>query len=204
MPGAARGRRRCRDSWAFIVGSASRASSVVADHPTTPNKHRRCAPALPVGRSADAHAATRAVRLRLAGRRRAGGPARLRLARLYHPDTSCECPSRPRARASRSRSLRAPDAAFPLVLLCFFLSGLAGLVYETAWTREFAFVFGTSNLAVATVLAAYMAGLASGAAVAARLASRVQRPLLVYALLELGIGVAALAVPAAAPRGSCR
>jgi len=87
------------------------------------------------------------------------------------------------------------DATFPLLLLCFFLSGLAGLVYETAWTREFAFVFGTSNLAVATVLAAYMGGLAAGAAAAARFAYRVRRPVLVYGLLEFGIGVSALAVP---------
>jgi spermidine synthase len=89
------------------------------------------------------------------------------------------------------------DPIFPLLLLCFFLSGLAGLVYETAWTREFAFVFGTSSLAVATVLAAYMAGLAAGAAVAARFAHRVRRPVLAYGLLELGIGLAALAVPLA-------
>jgi spermidine synthase len=89
------------------------------------------------------------------------------------------------------------DATFPLVLLCFFLSGLAGLIYETAWTREFTFVFGTSSLAVATVLAAYMAGLAAGAAVAARFAHRVRRPVLAYGLLELGIGLAALAVPLA-------
>ena len=47
--------------------------------------------------------------------------------------------------------------SFALLLLCFFLSGLAALIYETAWTREFSFVFGTSNLAIATVLAAYMA-----------------------------------------------
>ena len=89
------------------------------------------------------------------------------------------------------------DSSFPLLLLCFFLSGLAGLVYETAWTREFAFVFGTSNLAVATVLAAYMAGLASGAALAARFAHRVRRPVLAYGLLELGVGLTALAVPLA-------
>jgi len=89
------------------------------------------------------------------------------------------------------------DARFPLLLLCFFLSGLAGLVYETAWTREFTFVFGTSNLAVATVLAAYMAGLAAGAALAARFAHRVRRPVLAYGLLELGIGLTALAVPLA-------
>jgi spermidine synthase len=82
-----------------------------------------------------------------------------------------------------------------LLLACFFLSGLAALVYQTAWTREFAFVFGTSDLAVATVLAAYMGGLAAGAAVAGRLIRRIRRPLLAYGLLELGIALAALAVP---------
>lgn len=85
--------------------------------------------------------------------------------------------------------------SFTLLLICFFLSGLAGLIYQTAWTREFAFVFGTSNLAVATVLAAYMAGLAAGAAVAARFAHRITRPLLTYGLLELGVGLSALGVP---------
>ena len=50
------------------------------------------------------------------------------------------------------------EGTFPLLLACFLLSGLAALVYETAWTREFAAVFGTSNLAVATVLAAYWGG----------------------------------------------
>jgi spermidine synthase len=89
------------------------------------------------------------------------------------------------------------DASFPLLLACFFLSGVAGLVYETAWTHEFAFVFGTSELAVATVLAAYMGGLAAGAALAGRFAHRVRRPILAYGLLELGIGLGALAVPAA-------
>ena len=84
---------------------------------------------------------------------------------------------------------------FGLLLLCFFLSGVAALVYQTAWTRLFAFVFGTSELAVASVLAAYMGGLALGAAVAGRLAPRIRRPVLVYGMLELAIGLAALAVP---------
>lgn len=84
---------------------------------------------------------------------------------------------------------------FFLLLLCFFLSGLAALIYQTAWTQQFAFVFGTSELAVATVLAAYMAGLALGAEVAARFALGIRRPVLVYAVLELAIGLSALAVP---------
>src|ERR1700752_1699757 len=87
------------------------------------------------------------------------------------------------------------DRSFALLLLCFFLSGLAALIYETAWTREFAFVFGTSELAVVAVLAAYMGGLALGAALAARWAPRIRRPVLAYGLLELGIALWAIALP---------
>ena len=86
---------------------------------------------------------------------------------------------------------------FALLLACFFLSGFSALLYETAWTREFAFVFGTSELAVVAVLAAYMGGLALGAALAARLAPRVRRPVLAYGVLELGIALWALALPSA-------
>jgi spermidine synthase len=87
------------------------------------------------------------------------------------------------------------DLRFLLVLLCFLASGFAGLLYETAWTREFSFVFGTSNLAVATVLAAYMAGLSLGATLAGRFLHHIRRPVLVYGLLELAIAGSALAVP---------
>ncbi len=87
------------------------------------------------------------------------------------------------------------DRSYLLVALCFALSGYAALIYETAWTREFAFVFGTSELAVATVLAAYMGGLAAGAVVGGRLADRITRPLLAYGILELGVAVFALLVP---------
>ena len=79
--------------------------------------------------------------------------------------------------------------------MCFFLSGFAALLYETAWTRELAFLFGTSEIAMAAVLAAYMGGLALGAAAAARFAPRIRRPILVYAVLELLIALAALALP---------
>ncbi len=85
--------------------------------------------------------------------------------------------------------------SFPILLGCFFLSGFAGLIYETAWTQQFTLVFGTSELAVATVLGAYMAGLALGAAIAARYSNSIRRPLWLYAVLELGICVTALMVP---------
>lgn len=87
------------------------------------------------------------------------------------------------------------DRLFFGVLTCFLLSGFAALLFQTAWTRQFAFVFGTSELAIATVLAAYMGGLSLGAAVAGRLAHRIRRPILVYGLLELGVGLSALFMP---------
>ena len=57
-------------------------------------------------------------------------------------------------------------------------------------------MFGTSELAVAAVLAAYMGGLALGAAAAARYAMRLRRPVLAYGVLELAIALSALSVPA--------
>ena len=49
-----------------------------------------------------------------------------------------------------------------VVLACFLFSGAAGLVYEVVWTRMLAQIFGNTTYAVATVLAAFMAGLAIG------------------------------------------
>lgn len=106
---------------------------------------------------------------------------------------------KPRGRRTPdSRPLAPHDRGqFALLLICFVLSGFAGLLYETIWTRQFSFVFGTSELAVATVLAAYFGGLAIGAALAGRWAQRTRRPVLAYGLLELGIALSALAVPMA-------
>ena len=81
------------------------------------------------------------------------------------------------------------------VIACFVLSGFAALLYQTAWMRQFSIVFGTSELAVATVLSAYMAGLAGGAAIAGRIVDRIKRPVLVYGVLEAAIALSALAVP---------
>lgn len=100
----------------------------------------------------------------------------------------------PRFDANRSA---VSTATLGLLCACFLLSGVAALIYQTAWTRQFALVFGTSELAVATVLAAYMGGLALGAWLAERFLPRVTRPILTYALLELGIaGAAIVVVPA--------
>jgi spermidine synthase len=86
----------------------------------------------------------------------------------------------------------------PIILLigiCFVLSGATGLIYEVLWARMLGLVFGATTLAVSTVLAAFMGGLALGSAFAGRLGSRIERPLRAYGLIEIGIAAYALLVP---------
>lgn len=82
-----------------------------------------------------------------------------------------------------------------LLLLLFFGSGASGLIYQVVWMRALALALSVTVYAVATVLCAFMAGLALGAFVAGRLADRLRRPLLVFGLLEIGIAVTGLAAP---------
>ena len=84
-----------------------------------------------------------------------------------------------------------------LVAVCFTLSGAAGLIYEVLWMRMLGLVFGATTIAVSVVLAAFMGGLALGSAWAARVGSRIRRPLRTYAWIEIAIGLYALAVPTA-------
>ncbi|HEY5657101.1 MAG TPA: fused MFS/spermidine synthase, partial [Myxococcota bacterium] len=80
-----------------------------------------------------------------------------------------------------------------LIYILFFLSGAAALVYQVAWVRAFALVFGGSHPAVATVLSVFMAGLALGGWWVGRRADRVGRNLRLYGWLELGIAASATA-----------
>ncbi len=82
-----------------------------------------------------------------------------------------------------------------LVGSCFIFSGATGLIYEVLWARMLGLVFGATTLAISTVLAAFMGGLALGSALAGRLASQIRRPLRAYGIIEIGIGLYALLVP---------
>jgi spermidine synthase len=82
-----------------------------------------------------------------------------------------------------------------LIGLCFVLSGATGLIYEVLWARMLGLVFGATTLAVSTVLAAFMGGLALGSALASKFAQRITKPLRVYGLMEILIALYALLVP---------
>lgn len=86
--------------------------------------------------------------------------------------------------------------AFGLVGVLYLLSGAAALAYQVAWNRMLGATLGTSSLTLATLLAAFMAGLALGSRALEEPAERSVHPLRLYGLMELGIAAWALLVPA--------
>src|SRR5262245_66514876 len=64
-------------------------------------------------------------------------------------------------RAASSVSARPPSLpAWGAV--CFFVSGAAGLIYEVVWSKQISYLMGNSLHAVATVVSAFVCGLALG------------------------------------------
>jgi spermidine synthase len=78
-----------------------------------------------------------------------------------------------------------------------FFSGFAALVYEILWTRHLALTFGANMLAVSIVAATFMGGLAIGSYLLGKVADKTNNPLRLYAIIEAGIAVCALAFPPA-------
>jgi spermidine synthase len=79
----------------------------------------------------------------------------------------------------------------------FLVSGATGLLYEVAFSKVLATIFGATAYAISTVLSAFMAGLALGAFLGGRIAHRLRRPLAGYGVAEIGVGLLALATPLA-------
>ena len=82
-----------------------------------------------------------------------------------------------------------------IAIICFFLSGFAALVYEVSWIRKAALVFGSTTFAVSTLLAVFFLGLACGSYLFGRIGQNTVRPLKLYALIEIGLGLFAMASP---------
>ena len=84
-----------------------------------------------------------------------------------------------------------------LFLVAYTSSGLAGLIYEVSWTRLLTLHIGHTTAAASAVVAAFLGGLAVGAAVAGPIASRrsPRQSLQAYVGLEAGVVVAAWLLP---------
>lgn len=86
---------------------------------------------------------------------------------------------------------------FGLILTLFVVSGAAGLIDQLCFSKYLSYVVGSTAYAVSAVLSAFMTGLALGAFLGGRFSRRVQRPLLVYGVLELVVAVTVALSPAA-------
>jgi len=82
-----------------------------------------------------------------------------------------------------------------IIYLCFFVSGLAGLIYEILWNKYLALFIGSTGRAHVMTLVVFMGGLALGSAVFGRRADRIRNPLALYIALEMGVGLCGVAYP---------
>lgn len=82
-----------------------------------------------------------------------------------------------------------------IIAFLFLISGATGLIYEIVWTRFFTIVYGNTTYGVSAVLTAFMAGLGLGSYVFGRIIDRKKDYLLIYAFLEIGIALIAVAMP---------
>ncbi len=84
-----------------------------------------------------------------------------------------------------------------LFLFAYTCSGFAGLVYQVCWTRLLTLYIGHGTAAASAVVAAFLGGLAVGAAGGGAVVSRLtaRQSLITYAALEIGVVAAALIIP---------
>ncbi|MEO7039001.1 MAG: fused MFS/spermidine synthase [Gemmatimonadaceae bacterium] len=76
-----------------------------------------------------------------------------------------------------------------LLSFLFVLSGAAGLIYESIWTRYLGLFVGHGAYAQIIVLTIFLGGMSVGAYVVGLVSSRLRDPLATYAMIELAIGI---------------
>lgn len=91
--------------------------------------------------------------------------------------------------------LKSPARLYFPVTLCFFISGASALFFQVLWIRLFSLIFGTTQFAMGTVIAGFLGGLGFGSWLVSRKQIHIQRPLLLYGILELFIGIYGLLFP---------
>lgn len=99
----------------------------------------------------------------------------------------------------RPANPRLSDPVLPFLLCLFVGSGCSALIYEIVWFQMLELMIGSTTISLGVLLATFMGGLCLGSLALSRFISARRNPLLVYALLELGIGVFAIAVYFAMP-----
>ena len=76
-----------------------------------------------------------------------------------------------------------------IISIVFFLSGCSALVFETTWFRLTSILLGSSVWSAATVLTAFMSGLAIGNAIMVIYGRKISNPFHTYIIIEIIIGL---------------
>ncbi len=76
-----------------------------------------------------------------------------------------------------------------LILWTFAFSGFASFAYEIFWTRSLVFLVGNTTYAFSLMLAAFLTGIALGGYGIRFVVKRTRRPLMLFAAIEILIGV---------------
>ncbi len=82
-----------------------------------------------------------------------------------------------------------------ILYTCFFLSGMAGLIYQVVWSKYFNLFLGATSYSTAILLSTFMGGLALGNHIFGKFVDRTKNPLRLYSFLEFGIGIACTLFP---------
>jgi predicted membrane-bound spermidine synthase len=79
-----------------------------------------------------------------------------------------------------------------LLVAVFFLSGLSSLIYQVAWQRLLTVYYGVGAVSITLIVSVYMFGLGVGSLLGGRLAERSQDPYVLYAVVEVVLGISGL------------
>ncbi|MFL5493271.1 MAG: spermidine synthase [Gemmatimonadales bacterium] len=79
-----------------------------------------------------------------------------------------------------------------VLYLLFVLSGAAGLIYESIWTRYLGLFVGHDAYAQIIVLVIFLGGMSLGALVVSRHSERLRQPLYGYVAVEFAVGIIGL------------
>src|SRR5512142_1248009 len=82
----------------------------------------------------------------------------------------------------------------PFLMLLFFGSGCAALIYEIVWLQLLQLVIGSSAVSLGVLLGTFMGGMCLGSLLLPRLIGPAAHPLRVYAALEMAIGAIGVAL----------
>lgn len=76
-----------------------------------------------------------------------------------------------------------------LLTIVFFFSGFASLIYQVVWQRLLTLHYGVGSISTTLIVGVYMAGLGIGSLAGGFLAEKIQRKVMLYFWVELGIGI---------------